>query len=145
MHVYSHQYCFPTFVCRDISTITTFSNLYLINILINEDRALNKCRSIVSLLEKIRKYIEDAITNVKDLSCSLDILHCGYLMKIVWHHSYLFCFFIFYKVVNLRHHWFLLEQETTLKQCIVQFESVDVVRICLMNLLEEALIEHVLS
>jgi hypothetical protein len=37
------------------------------------------------------------------------------------------------------------EQETTLKQCIVQLEIVDVVRIPLMNQLKEALFEQVLA
>jgi len=38
----------------------------------------------------------------------------------------------------------LQEQETILKQCISQLESVDVARISLINQLKEALIEQVL-
>jgi len=39
----------------------------------DEDTALNKCKSTVSVLEKIKKNIDDASTKGKDLSCSLVI------------------------------------------------------------------------
>jgi regulator of Ty1 transposition protein 103 len=37
----------------------------------DEDAALNKCKSTVSVLEKLKKDIEDASTKGKDLSSSL--------------------------------------------------------------------------
>uniref|UniRef100_A0A804NIY3 CID domain-containing protein n=1 Tax=Zea mays TaxID=4577 RepID=A0A804NIY3_MAIZE len=79
----------------------------------DEDTVLNKCKSTVSVLEKIKKDIEDASTK-GDQPASTMISD-------------------------------LPEQETILKQCIAQLESVYVVRILLINQLKEALVEQVLS
>ncbi|ONM42201.1 ENTH/VHS family protein [Zea mays] len=76
----------------------------------DEDTVLNKCKSTVSVLEKIKKDIEDASTK-GDQPASTMISD-------------------------------LPEQETILKQCIAQLESVYVVRILLINQLKEALVEQ---
>ncbi|XP_021302076.1 actin cytoskeleton-regulatory complex protein PAN1 isoform X2 [Sorghum bicolor] len=76
----------------------------------DEDTALNKCKSTVSVLEKIKKNIDDASTKGDQPASTM--------------------------ISDLQ------EQETILKQCISQLESVDVARISLLNQLKEALIEQ---
>ncbi|XP_066355569.1 UPF0400 protein C337.03-like [Miscanthus floridulus] len=76
----------------------------------DEDTALNKCKSTVSVLEKIKKNIDDASTKGDQPASTM--------------------------FSDLQ------EQETILKQCISQLESVDVARISLINQLKEALIEQ---
>jgi len=72
----------------------------------DEDTALNKCKSTVSVLEKIKKNIDDASTKGKDLSCSLVInivdICCGRKFDTILICSafFLVCMF-FHKVISL--------------------------------------------